>query len=85
MKGSHTMTNAPVETKVKAATGAAFLAGLAIAVLNYAVGDSQLLGSLPDLAQALVAAVVPPLVTFLSGWKASHSPRPLTTVVTPED
>lgn len=79
------MPNAPVETKVKASTGAAFAVGLVIAMLNWAVGDSQLLGSLPDWSQALVTLVVPPLVTFLSGWKAAHSPRPdAGEVLTPE-
>ena len=69
------MANAPVETKVKAATSAALLVGLAIALLNWAVGNSQLLGTLPPWIQALVSLVVPPIVTFLSGWQASHSPR----------
>lgn len=80
------MANAPVETKVKAATGAALMAGVAIALLNWAVGDSQLMGSLPSWVQAAAAVVVPPLVTFLSGWKADHSPRPDTgNVLTPEN
>jgi hypothetical protein len=76
---------APVETKVKAATSAAFLVGLAVALLNWAVGDSSLMGSLPAWAQALVTLVVPPLVTFLSGWQAQHTPRPDTGVLTPVD
>lgn len=79
------MANAPVENKVKAATGAAFLVGLVVAVLNYVVGDSNLMGSLPAWLQSLAALVVPPLVTFLSGWKAAHSPRPDAGVLTPED
>jgi len=79
------MANAPVETKVKAATSGAFLVGLAVALLNWGVGDSSLMGSLPPWAQALVTLVVPPLITFLSGWQAQHSPRPLTGVLTPED
>lgn len=75
----------PVEAKVKAATGAAVLVGAGIALLNWAVGDSQLMGSLPSWAQALATIVVPPLVTFLSGWKAQHTPRPDSGVLTPED
>lgn len=79
------MANASIESKVKAATGAAFFVGLLIAFLNWAVGDSQLMGSLPSWTQALATIVVPPLVTFLSGWRAQHTPRPDTgDVLTPE-
>lgn len=80
------MASAPVETKVKAATGAAFLVGLIVAFLNWAVGDSQLMGSLPSWAQTLAVLVVPPLVTFWSSWQAKHTPRPdYGDVLTPED
>jgi hypothetical protein len=77
---------APVEQKVKAATGAAFFVGFAVAFLNWAVGDSQLMGTLPPWAQALGTLAIPPLVTFLSAWQAQHTPRPDTgDVLTPED
>lgn len=80
------MANAPVETKVKAATGAAFLIGIAVAFLNWAVGDSTLMGSLPAWGQALAALVIPPVVTFLTSWQAAHTPRPdLGDVLAPED
>lgn len=79
------MANAPVETKVKAATSASFIVGLIVALLNYTVGDSHLMGSLPPWAQTLAALVVPPLVTFLSGWQASHTPRADVGVLTPEN
>lgn len=79
------MATAPVENKVKAATSAAFVVGLVVAFLNYAVGDSQLMGSLPAWAQTLMALVVPPIVTFYSGWKAQHTPRPDMGLLTPED
>jgi hypothetical protein len=85
MEGKHAVASAPIETKVKASTGAALLVGLAVAFLNWAQGDSQLMGSLPPWLQALAVLVVPPVVTFLSGWKASHTPRPDTVVLTPED
>jgi hypothetical protein len=79
------MAHVPVEAKVKAATGAAFFVGLGISFMNWAVGDSQLMGSLPPWAQALATLAVPPLVTFLSGWQARHTPRPDTgDVLTPE-
>lgn len=79
------MVQAPVETKVKAATGGAFTVGLVIAFLNYAVGDSQLLGALPAWGQTLAILVVPPLVTFYSGWQARHTPRPDTGYLAPAD
>lgn len=78
------MAQSPVETKVKASTGAALLAGLGIALLNWTIGDSQLLGSLPSWLQALAVLVGPPILTFLSGWQAEHTPRPDTGVLTPE-
>lgn len=85
MRGKHTVATAPIETKVKAATGAAVLVGVGIALLNWMVGDSQLMGSLPSWAQALATIAVPPLITFLSGWKASHTPRTDMGELTPED
>ena len=75
MSNSHAVPSAPVEKKVKAATGGAFLVSAAIAVLNSLVGDSQLLGTLPALAQSAIILFAPPLVTFISGWKAAHTPR----------
>jgi hypothetical protein len=85
MEGKHTMASAPIEAKVKAATSAAFFVGFAVAFLNWAVGDSQLMGSLPPWAQALATLVIPPLVTFLGGWQAKHTPRPdMGDALTPE-
>lgn len=85
MRGHHAVANAPVEAKVKAATGASFFVGAAAAFLNWAVGDSQLLGTLPPWVQILVMLAVPPVVTFLSGWQAQHTPRPDTgDVLTPD-
>ncbi len=65
-----------IEAKVKASTAATFGASVAIAALNQTAGDDALMGSLPPWAQTLVLLVVPSLVTFLSGWKARHTPRP---------
>lgn len=76
MRGQHAVANAPVEAKVKAATGAAFFVGAAGAFLNWAVGDSQLMAALPSWSQVVVLLVVPPVATFLSGWGARHTPRP---------
>jgi hypothetical protein len=69
------MANAPVETKVKAATSATFVVSLLIAVLNAVVADDSLLQPLPAWVQALLISVAPAAVTFLSGWQASHTPR----------
>lgn len=75
----------PVETKVKAATGAALGIGIVVAFLNWAEGNSQLMGFLPPWLQAFLSVAVPPLVTFYSGWQAAHTPRPDTgDVLTPE-
>ncbi|WP_371612867.1 holin [Streptomyces clavifer] len=66
---------APVETKVKAASTAAFLVGLAIALLNAVAADSSLLGPLPAWLQAPVLALVPTALTWLAGYQARHTPR----------
>ncbi|GAA4999449.1 holin [Streptomyces siamensis] len=67
---------APVEAKVKAATSATFVVSLLLAVLNSVVADDSLLQPLPSWLQPVVIAVAPAAVTFLSGWQASHTPRP---------
>lgn len=79
------MASAPVETKVKAATVAAFGVGVAIALLNWTEANSQLLGSLPSWLQAVVTMAVPPLLTFLSAWQAQHTSRPDMGLLTPVD
>lgn len=70
------MASAPVEKKVKAATSATFVISLLVAVLNGVVADDSLLKPLPVWLQPIVIALVPTAVTFLSGWQASHTPRP---------
>jgi len=69
------MTAAPTEAKVKAASTASFLAGLAITVLNAVVADNSLLGPLPVWLQAPVLALVPAGLTWLAGYQARHTPR----------
>jgi hypothetical protein len=69
------MANAPVEAKVKSATAATFIVSLIIAVLNAVAADDTLLNPLPKWLQAIVIAVVPTAVTFLSAWSAAHTPR----------
>ncbi|MFF5589740.1 holin [Streptomyces hygroscopicus] len=68
-------TNPPVEAKVKAATTATLLVSLVLAVLNDVRDDASLLAPLPGWLQAIVIALVPPAVTFLSGWQARHTSR----------
>lgn len=65
----------PVEAKVRAASTAALLAGLATAVLNAIAADSSLLGPLPAWAQAPIVALVPAGLTWLAGYQAKHTPR----------
>lgn len=69
------MANAPVEAKVRSATAATFIVSLVLAVLNSVVANNSLLGPLPGWLQAIVLALAPALVTFLSGWSAAHTPR----------
>lgn len=69
------MPNAPVEQKVSAATLASLAAAIAITLLNATVGDTELLGSAPAWLQHLATLIVPPLITFLGGYSARHTPR----------
>ncbi|HEX2656706.1 MAG TPA: holin [Polyangia bacterium] len=69
------MAKAPVEKKVRAATAAATVVGVVVAVLNTFVADSKLLGALPPVAQAVVTLVGPPLLVFYAGWQARHTER----------
>lgn len=69
------MPNAPVEKKVSAATIASLAAALAITLLNATVGNADLMGSTPAWLQHLATLIVPPLVTFLGGYAARHTPR----------
>ncbi|MFB6696388.1 MULTISPECIES: holin [Streptomyces] len=69
------MANAPVEAKVKAASTGAFLAGLAVAMLNAVVADNSLLGPLPAWLQAPLLALVPTALAWLGGYQARHTPR----------
>ncbi|MGA6159583.1 hypothetical protein ACPEIC_40315 [Stenotrophomonas sp. NPDC087984] len=65
----------PVEAKVKAATTGAFLVSLVLAVLNSVAAEESLLDPLPGWLQAVVIALVPPAITFFSGWQARHTSR----------
>ncbi|MER7874820.1 holin [Streptomyces solisilvae] len=65
----------PIEAKVKAATTATLLVSLVLAVLNDLRDDASLLAPLPGWLQAIVIALVPPAITFFSGWQARHTSR----------
>jgi hypothetical protein len=57
-----------VEVKVKVATYASIVAGAGIAILNAAVADQSLLGSLPAWLQFVLIALVPGAITWLGGY-----------------
>lgn len=65
-----------IESKVLASTGVAFAASVAVAVLNGMAANSQLLGGLPPAVQALILALVPPLLTFVAGYQTSSNRVP---------
>ncbi|WP_329564653.1 hypothetical protein [Kitasatospora sp. NBC_01266] len=70
------MANAPIEAKVRAATGAAGLLGAILTGLNSAGAHSTLLAPLPQWAQSIITLLAPPLAVLLAGWIAPHTPRP---------
>jgi hypothetical protein len=57
-----------VETKVNWSGLGAIGAGALIAVLNWTVGNSELLGGLPPWLQFIVVTLVPGVVAWLSGY-----------------
>jgi hypothetical protein len=71
-----TLTRWAIEAKVAASTAASAAAGIGVAILNDIEADHSLLGGTPAWLQALLLVVVPPLVTFLAGYQARHTPRP---------
>ncbi|MET9462959.1 holin [Streptomyces canus] len=69
--------NRPIESKVKWATAAAYLTSSGLLGVLAAVQDNaRVLEPLPDSISPLVLALVPGLLTYAAGWKASHTPRP---------
>lgn len=66
-----------VETKVKAATIASYLAGVAgLAVLQAVSADANLISGLPDAVEVFVVPLVTTAITFLAAWTAKHTTRP---------
>lgn len=66
---------APIEQKVKASTAAGLAVGVLVTILNSAVGNSQLMGSMPSWLQSLITLFGPPLATFAAGFYAPHTAR----------
>jgi predicted lysophospholipase L1 biosynthesis ABC-type transport system permease subunit len=68
--------SAPIESKVKAATGGSAL-GVAIAGVVIWLLDTHVFTTepVPDAISVLVFLLIPALLTFASGWAARHTPR----------
>lgn len=66
------MANAPVETKVKAATASAAVAGVIVWALTAYVFPA----GTPGPILILVDVAVPAVWAFTAGWWADHTPRP---------
>lgn len=66
-------TPTKIETKVTAATLGSFAAGVGVAILNAAVGNSELMGGLPGWLQFLLIVGAPSAITFLSGYAKSSA------------
>lgn len=66
----------PVETKVTAASLAAYggSAGL-LAVLTAVQDNPGLVAALPNWVEPFVLAAIPAALTFVSGWYAKHTPN----------
>lgn len=67
---------APIETKVKAATLAAYLGSTALLAVLTAVQDQpELVSWLPAWLAPFLLAVIPAAVTAVAGYQARHTPR----------
>jgi hypothetical protein len=67
---------APVETKVTAASVAAYLASTGLLATLTAVQDNAgLVSGLPDAVEPFLLALIPTAITFVGGWAARHTPR----------
>lgn len=66
----------PIETKVKAATAAAYIGTTGLLASLTAVQDQPgLIGWLPAWLTPFVLGLLPAAVTAVSGYRASHTPR----------
>jgi hypothetical protein len=66
----------PIETKVKAATAAAYIGTTGLLASLTAVQDQPgLIGWLPAWLTPFVLGLLPAAVAAVSGYRASHTPR----------
>lgn len=65
-----------VESKVTTSSLTTLGASVVVAVLNAVAAHSELLGSLPALAQFIILAAIPPVVTFAAAYNTASTPRP---------
>ncbi|MFB7228534.1 holin [Streptomyces fimicarius] len=71
-----TRSTNPIEKKVKASSAVTYLVSLALlAVLGAVSGDPSLIGSMPDVLEPFVLALVPAFGAAIAGWAAPHTPR----------
>ncbi len=63
---------APIEAKVKAATGGAVFSALVVWALDEYVFTAA---GVPGPVEAAVVLVVTGAATFIAGWLARHTPR----------
>ena len=66
-----------VERKVIVASVVTLVLSGVLAVLNGLVADSALLGALPPAWQGIIVTVVPPLLTFLTGYQTQSNRVPV--------
>jgi hypothetical protein len=59
---------------VQASTAAAALSGLIL----WAAGRYVFKGSVPDVVVSWVYVIIPSVITFMAGYTARHTPRPVT-------
>ncbi|MFI6182505.1 hypothetical protein ACIA8R_43750 [Nonomuraea sp. NPDC051191] len=77
MHGEPVSYGKPVERKVTAATAGSYLGLLAVlTVLQTVNADLDLIAGLPDWLESLAVPLLPGLITFVSGYKSKHTPRP---------
>lgn len=68
----------PIETKVKWASIASYLASVVLVALANALQDADhalVLGEIPELLESLLLPLLPALATFLAGYSARHTFR----------
>ncbi len=66
-----------IEKKVTYASLGTYIGTAVLLIVAEAVNkDATLISGLPDWAEALIVPVIPSLITFLTGYRTAHTPRP---------